>query len=45
MTIRPDAGEVAGLAGLLLLISVLLPVISRAHFVFACFDLATRGMH
>ncbi|WP_316189432.1 hypothetical protein [Bradyrhizobium sp. SZCCHNS1054] len=42
---RTDAGEIASLAGLVLLLAALLPLISRAQFVFACFDLAQRGLH
>lgn len=36
---RPDAAEIAGLAGLALLIAALAPLIERAKFVFACFDI------
>ncbi|WP_315728812.1 hypothetical protein [Bradyrhizobium sp. SZCCHNS2015] len=45
MTEWPDRIEIAGLAGLALLLAGLAPVISRAQFVFACFDLAQRGLH
>ncbi len=35
---RPDRIEVAGLAGLALLLAALAPMISRAQFVFAVLD-------
>ncbi|WP_316191638.1 MULTISPECIES: hypothetical protein [unclassified Bradyrhizobium] len=42
---RPDACDLAGLAGLMLLLAALGPLISRAHFVFAVVDIAQRGLH